>query len=202
MTLLDRFRSQPPQKHPDATVRLAYLAGLSIDDRAVIAAMAREDGDVRVRRAAVEKLLDVEALGAIARSDAEESVRSAAITMLRDIAVEAFEGVTEGDSLHAVDLLHSLADARGLAQTARGAIRETVAVRALSHVDDGRMLGSIARHGAAATARLSALGVLRERGDAAELLAVAMRGEYKETAAGAVELLARGDLEQVALRKL
>ena len=32
MTLLDRFRTQQPQKHPDATVRLAYLEELPLTE--------------------------------------------------------------------------------------------------------------------------------------------------------------------------
>ena len=106
MTLLDRFRSQPRDKHPDVAVRLAYVEELPLDDPQAIAAMARDDADPRVRRAAVAKLMDPAALGAVLRSDADESVRSRTLEMLRDIAVEAFEGTTEAESLDAVDVLH------------------------------------------------------------------------------------------------
>src|SRR5687768_10358559 len=92
MTLLDRFRTQTGHKHPDPAVRLAYVAELPLDDREMIAAIAREDEDPRVRRAAVAKLMDAGALGIIARTDSDEGVRSAASTMLRDLALEAFEG--------------------------------------------------------------------------------------------------------------
>ena len=105
MTLLDRFRSQPRDKHPDVAVRLAYVEELPLDDPQAIAAMARDDADPRVRRAAVAKLMDPAALGAVLRSDADESVRSRTLEMLRDIAVEAFEGTTEAESLDAVDVL-------------------------------------------------------------------------------------------------
>ena len=33
MTLLDRFRTQPRQKHPDPAVRLAYIAELPLSER-------------------------------------------------------------------------------------------------------------------------------------------------------------------------
>ncbi len=69
MTLLDRFRSQPRDKHPDVAVRLAYVEELPLDDPQAIAAMARDDADPRVRRAAVAKLMDPAALGAVLRSD-------------------------------------------------------------------------------------------------------------------------------------
>src|SRR5262245_30313967 len=105
MTLLDRFRTQGRHKHPDPAVRLAYLEEIPLADREAIAFIAREDEDVRVRRAAVAKLMDPAALGAIASADGDDSLRAQATSMLRDIAVEAFEGVSEADSLEAVDAL-------------------------------------------------------------------------------------------------
>ena len=47
MTLLDRFRTPSRQKHPDPTVRLAYVAELPLSERESIIAAAREDEDVR-----------------------------------------------------------------------------------------------------------------------------------------------------------
>jgi hypothetical protein len=42
MTLLDRFRTQSREKNPDPAVRLAFVDELALDDRATIAAVARE----------------------------------------------------------------------------------------------------------------------------------------------------------------
>lgn len=198
MTLLDRFRSQPPQKHPDVAVRLAFLADVPVADRETIAAMAREDADPKVRRAAVAKLMDPAALAIVARSDTDESVRASATDMLRDIAVEAFVGLSEAEELAALD---ALADPRAVANVVKSAPRASVALRGLARVTDARVLGSVARHGVCEEARVAALAALHERGDAAEILAVALNGEFKETAAGAVEwITARHDLEQVAAR--
>src|SRR5687768_4951202 len=83
MTLLDRFRTQPPQKHSDPAVRLSYVEELPLQDRETIAAMARQDDDARVRRAAVAKLMDPAALAEIARDDPDEAVRGQAVVMLR-----------------------------------------------------------------------------------------------------------------------
>ena len=66
MTLLDRFRAQPPQKHADPVVRLAYVQEIPIDERDLLAEIARDDPDARVRRAAVAKLMDPSALAAVA----------------------------------------------------------------------------------------------------------------------------------------
>ena len=85
MTLLDRFRAQPPLKHADPVVRLAYVEDIPVDERELLAEIAREDADARVRRAAVAKLLDIPALVAIAGNDADESVREEAVGMLREI---------------------------------------------------------------------------------------------------------------------
>ena len=105
MTLLERFRQQPPQKHLDPAVRLAYVNEIALEDRDTIAAMAREDEDPKVRRAAVGKLMDPAVLGVIAREDRDETVQGSAVSMLRDIALEAFEGLGESDSLAAVEVL-------------------------------------------------------------------------------------------------
>ena len=101
MALLDRFRTQPRQKHPDPAVRLAFVQEIPIDERDLLTDIARDDADARVRRAAVAKLMDPTALSDVARRDADEGVRAQAHEMLRDLALEAFEGVGESDSLAA-----------------------------------------------------------------------------------------------------
>jgi hypothetical protein len=198
MTLLDRFRTQTRHKHPDPSVRLSYVAEIPLDDRQAIAMIAREDEDPRVRRAAVGKLMDSAALGSIARDDADEGVRSAASEMLRDLALEAFEGTGESDSLDAVD---AIVDARLLAQVAKTAGREIVALRALSRTSDTHSLGSIARHASSEAVRRAAFERLRERSEHAEILAVAMNSEFKDTALAALDVIVdRAELEQVASR--
>src|ERR1017187_3081941 len=131
MALLDRFKAQPRHKHPDPAVRLAFVAELPIDEREQLAVMAREDEEPRVRRAATAKLMDPAALAGVARDDRDEAVRSQAVDMLRDIALEAFEGVGEAESLAAVEALASLGDPKTLAIVAKSAAREGVARAAL-----------------------------------------------------------------------
>jgi hypothetical protein len=198
MTLLDRFRTQTRHKHSDPAVRLAFVAEIPLDDREAIAAIAREDEDPRVRRAAVAKLMDAGALGSIARDDPDEGVRGAAHDMLRDLALDAFEGTAESDSLDAVD---GIGDPRILAQVAKTSGREIVALRALSRTNDTHSLGSIARHASSDAVRRAAFERLRERAEHAELLAVAMNSEFKDTGLAAVDLITdRGELEQIASR--
>ncbi len=198
MTLLDRFRTQTRHKHPDPAVRLAYVGEIPLDDREMIAVIAREDEDPRVRRAAVAKLMDAAALGAIARDDADEGVRSAAGAMLRDLALEAFEGTSESESLDAVD---AIADPRLLAQIAKSSSREIVALRALLRTGDVHSLGSIARHASIEAVRRAAVDRLRERAEHTEIVAVAMNSEFKDTALAAVDLIEDpAELEQIATR--
>jgi hypothetical protein len=198
MTLLDRFRTQTRHKHPDPIVRLAYVAEIPLDDRETITAMAREDDDPRVRKAAVGKLMDASALGAIAADDPDEGVRGAAVGMLRDLALEAFEGTSESESLEAIE---AIADPRLLAQIARAATREIVALRALARTSDVHALGSIARHAAIEAVRRAAFERLRDRGEHGEIVAVAMNSEFKDTALAALELVSDpGELEQIAAR--
>jgi hypothetical protein len=195
MTLLDRFRT-PPQRHSDPAARLAHLGEIPLTERELIAAIAREDEDPRVRRAAVAKLMDPAALGAISRDDPDESVRGQAAAMLRDIALDAFEGVGEGESLEAID---ALTDTRSLSMIAKTATREIVALRALSRLSDAHALGSIARHALCEAARRAAFE--RVRSDKNEIFAIAMNSDHKDSALAALDLVDdRGELEQIAVR--
>ena len=195
MTLLDRFRAQPPQKHSDPVVRLAYVQEIPIDERDLLAEIARDDVDARVRRAAVAKLMNPSALAGVADADPDPGVRDGALAMLRDIALDAFEGLAEAESLAAVE---ALSDPRMLATVAKAALREEVALRALGRIDEAHALGSIARHARLEPIRLAALAALQDR---AEIVSVALNSDFKDTGVAAVERLDdREDLEQIATR--
>jgi hypothetical protein len=195
MTLLERFRAQPRQRHSDPSVRLGFVQEIPIGEREVLGEIAREDADARVRRAAVAKLLDPVVLAAVAATDADASVRDEAVNMLRDIALESFEGVPETDSLAAVD---SLNDTKALALIAKSAASEAVAVRARARVTDPHVLGSIARHAQYESVRRSAFDALH---DEREILSVALNSEFRDPTLAAVERVTdRRDLEQIAAR--
>ena len=67
--------------------------------------------------------MDPAALGRIARDDQDEGVRAQAAAMLRDIALDAFEGVSESDSVEAVDAIGDAKVARADCQVGRRATR-------------------------------------------------------------------------------
>ncbi len=195
MTLLERFRAQPRQKHADPAVRLAYVQELPITEREVLTEIAREDPDPRVRRAAIAKVIDPATLAGVASADTDESVRDQAVAMLRDIALDVFEGVTEPVSLTAVD---ALTDARALAVVAKSAASEAVAQRARGRIADQHVLGSIARHAEHESVRRAAFESV---GDEREVLSIAVNSEFREPAVSAVERIAdRDDLEHIATR--
>lgn len=195
MALLDRFRTRPNPKHPDPAVRLGLVQEISIDERDLLAEIARGDADARVRRAAVGKLMDPAALAVVARSDADPGVREEATAMLRDIALDAFEGVAEADSLAAVE---GLSDSKTLAFIAKSSLREGIARQALDRLNDPRAIGSIARHAQLEPIRLAACAALSDCG---EILNVAINSDFKDVSVAAVERLAeRAGLDQVAAR--
>jgi len=195
MTLLDRFRAQPRQKHADPAVRLAFVQEIPISERDLLAEMAREDADPRVRRAAVAKLMDPAALAGVAANDADAGVRDQAVSMLRDIALDAFEGLGESESVAAVD---ALADVRVLAVVAKSATKEAVADRARARITDPHVLGSIARHAEHESVRRAAFDAVQ---DEREILQVALNSEFREPTLAAVERITDShDLEQIASR--
>jgi hypothetical protein len=195
MAILDRFRTQARHKHPDAAVRLAFVQELPLEERELLGEIAREDADLRVRRAAVAKLMDPTALAAVARGDADPQVRAQAVGMLRDIALEAFEGVSEQDSAAAVDALE---DAKTIVGLAKNASRESTALRALGRVDDAHALGSIARHAEHESVRTRAFETISDHG---EILSIALNSDFRDPTLAAVERITdRGELEQIATR--
>ena len=195
MALLDRFRTHPGHKNPDAAVRLAFVQELPLDERDLLNEVAREDADPKVRRAAVAKLMDPGSLAAVAKADTDEQVRTQALSMLRDIALEAFEGIGEAESLAAVAAIE---DPKTITGIAKNASRETTARAALARVSDGHALGSIARHAEHESVRRVAFEALQDHG---ELLSVALNSDFKDPTLAAVERITdRAELEQIASR--
>ena len=88
MSFLDRFKIQPRYKSPDPDIRAAAVQelGAGEEDAAILAAVAREDGDARVRRAALERIDDVEVLAGAAATDVDEGVRAGVVARLLTVA--------------------------------------------------------------------------------------------------------------------
>src|SRR5437867_1331661 len=91
MALLDRFRARPAWQSPDPQVRVDAVRQLGAEQSNVVASIARDDADPRVRRAAVQRLDDPAALAERAKDDGDESVRQEAATRLLHMAEVAEE---------------------------------------------------------------------------------------------------------------
>jgi len=199
MSFLDRFKSQPRWKHADPAIRAAAVAEIPDEPAGdeVLLELASSDEDVRVRRAAGERVRDVEALVRLARTEADADLRRELGERLVVVAVEG----PEADAARALDGLN---DQKQYAAIARSSAHDTIRTAALGRVHDSKALGGIARH---ATDPQTALDAVARLADPAELLNVALKTDHKDAGVAALEKAAEaaaGDaremLETVASR--
>src|SRR3989454_11486532 len=147
-----------------------------------------KDPDPQVRRAALHRVVDPAVLTELWRTDADETVREEAGATLLAVAMV---GLEEAAGVAAVGALE---DPGLIVQVARSALFESVSRAALSRLHDLKALGSIARHGRHAAARLEAqqrvvdfparAAALRE-----ELCAIALKSPHDDAALAALEHL-------------
>src|SRR3990167_10037570 len=89
MGILEKLRPQPRWKHADPSVRVASVYDLGAEDTDALHALAREDPEPRVRRAAVSRIDEVPLLAEVARTDPDEEARAEAVRGLAGIGAEA-----------------------------------------------------------------------------------------------------------------
>jgi hypothetical protein len=180
MSFLDRFKPQPRWRHSDATIRAAAIAEIPDDAEslATIRELAAGDEDVRVRRAAMERLERAADLLPLARAERDEELRRTLVERLVTIASTANAA---GDAAMA---LEGIEDQRQLATVAKSSPNDTIRTAALSRVHDARALGSVARHAAHGPTALDAVLRLGDRG---ELLNVALKTDHKDAGIAALE---------------
>ena len=167
--------------------------------RILLAAIVREDDDPRVRRAAVSKLGTVAVLADTLGRDADEGVRDEAAGVLLDIALGAYEA-DEAASLAALDALGALPAAaaqKHFVLVAKTAQRESICRAALGRLGgDQKALGTVCRRAEIEAVRMAALEGLT---DPAELVATALRSNFRDVALGALERIAS---DQAALKSV
>src|SRR5688500_6460377 len=181
MGILEKLRPQPRWKHADPTVRAAAVYELGPDETDALRALAREDAEARVRRAAVTRLDDVSVLGDIARTDPDEDVRAEAIRGLAGLAAEADSA---GQATEAVRHLMAIGRHQEVVVVARENTSADIRAAVVDLVEDAKSLGSISRHAQDSATRLRALARLQ---DAEELLNVALKSEHTDAAVAALE---------------
>jgi hypothetical protein len=183
MGLLEKLRSQPKWKHADPAIRLEGLQDIEDSEQATLGALASEDADARVRRAAASRVADPAVLAAIVRNEGDAATREHALTRLGTLAEQG----DERTALAAVSAMAALGRQRDLATLARVSTLASVRHAAVEQVTDQKALGGIARHAPSADVRLLAIERLT---DQTELEAVATRGEHADAAVEALERLA------------
>jgi len=179
-TLIDRFRGRPEWQHSDPAVRAEAVLRLPASDRELILALAREDADPRVRRAAVKRIDEMALLVEIAGSDADDGVREEAAGRIAHAALHAH------DEAAAQAAVAGLSDPRHLASVAKGAQHAAAREAAIRALADPKALASVVREAQDARARLLALGRIE---DTATLQALAQNLEQKALAVAAVDRL-------------
>ena len=195
MGLLEKLRPQPRWKHADPSVRAAAVYELGADDLEALHALAREDADARVRRAAATRVDDLTVLADIARTDPDEDVRGEAIRGLAGLAAEAGEPDL---AIEAVRQLIALGRMREVVLVARDSSNPAVRAAVVDLIGDARSLGSVSRHAQDGATRRRALERLT---DADEILNVALKCEHTDAAVAALERVTdEGGLQAIAQR--
>lgn len=181
MGLLEKLRPQPRWRHADPGVRAAAVYDLGADDVDALVALAREDGDARVRRVAATRIDDLSVLGDMARTDPDEEVRVEAIRVLAGIAAEA-DSVTRATG--AVGRLIALGRLKEVVAVVRENRSADVRMAVVALLDDPKALGAISRHALDGATRLRALERLS---DPDEVLNVAVKSEHTDVAVAALD---------------
>jgi hypothetical protein len=181
MSILEKLRPTPRWKHADPSVRAAAVYEIGPDEGDALRALAREDADARVRRAAVTRLDDATALADIASTDPDEEVRSEAVRGLAGLAAEADD---VSAAIAAVRLLLVLRRTKEVVVVARASTSSEVRSAIVDLLDDQKALGSVSRHAQDNATRLRALARVT---DEAELLNVALKAEHTDVAVAALE---------------
>ena len=194
MSFLDRFKLQPRWKHADPAVRAAAVAELTDDPehQQALVELAGSDEDVRVRRAALERLNSVEELARFARSDGDETLRRELSERLVGVAVSP--NVAAEDAGRA---LGGLEDQRQLASVAESSPHLAVRGAALERISDSKVLSHVARQASDAQTALDAVARVT---DPADLLNIALKTDQKDAGIAALER-ANTDAAQSGLRE-
>ncbi|CAN5848071.1 hypothetical protein BH18ACI5_BH18ACI5_03150 [soil metagenome] len=201
MSFLDRFKLQPKWKNADAAIRLSSIPEIPDDAEhlVVLQELAREDADVRVRRAAGARLARVEDVVQLTRSESDEDMQREYVDRLVGIATAS--APNDADAALALD---GLDDQKQFSTIAKSSPHDTVRTAALGRIHEVRLLSSVARH---ATDSQTAAEAVARIPDPAELLNIALKTEHKDAGIAALEraleagtLDARETLENLSSR--
>ncbi len=183
MNLIERLRRR--WRHTDPEVRAEAVREIGAEDQDLLASVAAEDDNPRVRRLALKKLDDPELLGRLAQSDADPSLRELAAERAREVLVATATSPANAAECEAA--LARLSDERSLAVVAASAHHDTVRRAALTRTTGDRALRDVVRTATDASIRLDALARIA---DAGVLRSIAVADGPPEVALRAVEAIA------------
>ncbi len=190
MGILERLRPQPRWKHADPAVRVAAVYEFAPEDADALHAVAREDTEARVRRAAVSRIDDVSVLAEVGRTDPDEEIRAEAIRGLAGIGAEADDAA---QAIAAVRQLAALGRTKELVLVARDSSNADVRAAIVDLLEDQKTMATVARQARDGATRLRALARLT---DPAEILNVALKAEHTDVAVAALERTTGGEALQ------
>ncbi|MBI3049379.1 MAG: DUF349 domain-containing protein [Acidobacteria bacterium] len=195
MGILEKLRPQPRWKHADPAVRVAAVYDVGPEDADALHALAREDAEPRVRRAAISRIDELPMLAEVARTDPDEEVRAEAVRGLAGIGAEADD---PAQALEAVRQLLALGRTKEIVLVARDTSSADVRTAVIDLLEDQKTLAAIGRHARDGATRLRALARLT---DAGEILTVALKAEHTDAAVAALERITTSEaLTEVSLR--
>lgn len=168
-------------------MRVSAVYELGGEEGEALHALAREDAEPRVRRAAVTRIDDVAILGEIARTDPDEDVRAEAVRGLAGMAAEADE---VEQAIDASRQLLALGRTKEIVLIARDSSSPAVRAAIIDLIEDPKALGSVSRHAQDSSTRLRALARLNEPD---EILNVALKSEHTDAAVAALERITDHD---------
>jgi hypothetical protein len=193
MGFTDLFR--PKWKHSNPEVRAEAVRQLGDDQAALLATIARQDADARVRRIAVKRIADTEVLFDVAAHDSDEALREAAAQKAEELLLSLANGAD--DEARSLEVLARFKHPRQLALVAQKAALATVRARAVALIPaDDKALAEVAKKAGDAAVRKAAVERLT---DAHALRDVAIGEGHKEIGLLAVARLSdRAALDKVA----
>src|SRR6185436_11513029 len=175
------------------SVRAAAVYELGPEDGEALRALAREDADTRVRRAAVTRLDEADVLAVVARASTSAEVREAIVDLLEDQKALGSLSRHAADNSTRLRALARVTDAEELLNVALKAEHTDVAVAALERIEAAEPLAAIAqraRNKVAARRARTKLRMLEEPQQAPPADAVSMSAADQQRAK---ELLQRAE---------
>lgn len=187
MVFLDRL--MPAWRHSDPEVRAAAVRKLGDDARHILESIARNDNDVRVRRAAIKRLDDPELLLEVGRKDTDDDLRSLATGRAEELLVD--RAISHRPVQECLQALGSLSRPSLRVTVATSGSHPEVRRAALSALGDERSIAEVARR--SSDLELSYVALERIT-DAAMLHRIAAGETPAEVALAAVARLTDPDL--------